>query len=40
MISYMVLFLLRWTHMNKHGFSQLYREGWLMKYGFDPDKRS
>ncbi|CAJ1327969.1 unnamed protein product [Effrenium voratum] len=28
----------RWTHMNKHGFSQLYREGWLIKYGYDPDR--
>mmetsp|Transcript_97300 Transcript_97300/g.168638 ORF Transcript_97300/g.168638 Transcript_97300/m.168638 type:complete len:113 (+) Transcript_97300:124-462(+) len=29
---------LRWTHLNKHGFSQIWREGWLIKYGYDPDK--
>eukprot|EP00929_Paragymnodinium_shiwhaense_P016058 TRINITY_DN12419_c0_g1_i2.p2 TRINITY_DN12419_c0_g1~~TRINITY_DN12419_c0_g1_i2.p2 ORF type:complete len:114 (+),score=14.69 TRINITY_DN12419_c0_g1_i2:107-448(+) len=28
----------RWTHLNKHGFSQVYREGWLIKYGLDPDR--
>mmetsp|Transcript_60442 Transcript_60442/g.118984 ORF Transcript_60442/g.118984 Transcript_60442/m.118984 type:complete len:113 (+) Transcript_60442:83-421(+) len=28
----------RWTHLNKHGFSQIYREGWLIKYGLDPDR--
>lgn len=24
----------RWTHMNKHGFSMVYREGWLVKWAF------
>ncbi|CAK8997086.1 unnamed protein product [Durusdinium trenchii] len=30
----------RWTCMNKHGFMMMYREGWLVKYGWDPDRRS
>ena len=29
----------RWTLMSKHGFMQTYREGWLLKYGLDPDRR-
>eukprot|EP00927_Polykrikos_kofoidii_P052926 TRINITY_DN46994_c0_g1_i1.p2 TRINITY_DN46994_c0_g1~~TRINITY_DN46994_c0_g1_i1.p2 ORF type:complete len:113 (-),score=8.64 TRINITY_DN46994_c0_g1_i1:66-404(-) len=29
---------LRWTQMNKHGWNQTWREGWLMKYGLDPDR--
>eukprot|EP00448_Togula_jolla_P021980 CAMPEP_0170576768 /NCGR_PEP_ID=MMETSP0224-20130122/4567_1 /TAXON_ID=285029 /ORGANISM="Togula jolla, Strain CCCM 725" /LENGTH=112 /DNA_ID=CAMNT_0010899629 /DNA_START=54 /DNA_END=392 /DNA_ORIENTATION=+ len=29
---------LRWTHMNKHGMMQTYREGWLLKYGLNPGR--
>ena len=28
----------RWTKMNRHGFMQTMREGWLIKYGYDPDR--
>mmetsp|Transcript_99021 Transcript_99021/g.295806 ORF Transcript_99021/g.295806 Transcript_99021/m.295806 type:complete len:113 (+) Transcript_99021:80-418(+) len=28
----------RYTKMNKHGFMQVWREGWLIKYGLDPDR--
>mmetsp|Transcript_62897 Transcript_62897/g.149927 ORF Transcript_62897/g.149927 Transcript_62897/m.149927 type:complete len:113 (-) Transcript_62897:20-358(-) len=30
--------VLRWTKMNKHGLMQTYREGWLIKYGLDPNR--
>eukprot|EP00392_Amoebophrya_sp_AT5.2_P014597 g14758.t1 len=29
----------RWTLMTKHGFMQAWREGWLLKYGLDPDRK-
>jgi len=28
----------RYSLMSKHGFSQVWREGWLVKYGYDPDR--
>eukprot|EP00928_Gymnodinium_smaydae_P035411 TRINITY_DN24927_c0_g1_i1.p2 TRINITY_DN24927_c0_g1~~TRINITY_DN24927_c0_g1_i1.p2 ORF type:complete len:113 (-),score=13.37 TRINITY_DN24927_c0_g1_i1:63-401(-) len=28
----------RWTKMNQYGFKQVYREGWLIKYGLDPER--
>jgi ribosomal protein S14 len=28
----------RWMQMSRHGFHQSYREGWLLKYGLDPNR--
>ena len=28
----------RWSQMSRHGFHQVHREGWFLKYGLDPGR--
>jgi hypothetical protein len=28
----------RWSQVSRHGFHQMHKEGWLLKYGLDPHR--